>query len=126
MPEQPIDEWFMRDVLPLEPMLTRFLRRNWRNEAEISDLRQEAYARIYESARRERPLQIKPFLFQIARNLMIDRLRKFWGNRRRSPSVSIQRLGWRWLGSGCWTAKSCWLVGVILPFKPNWLRSLGR
>jgi RNA polymerase sigma factor (sigma-70 family) len=76
MPEQPIDEWFMRDVLPLEPMLTRFLRRNWRNEAEISDLRQEAYARIYESARRERPLQIKPFLFQIARNLMIDRLRK--------------------------------------------------
>ncbi|MCU1386496.1 MAG: sigma-70 family polymerase sigma factor, partial [Acidobacteria bacterium] len=63
-------------VLPLEPMLTRFLRRNWRNDAEISDLRQEAYARFYESARRERPLQIKPFLFQIARNLMIDRLRK--------------------------------------------------
>lgn len=76
MTEQPIDEWFMRDVLPLEPMLTRFLRRNWRNDAEISDLRQEAYARIYEAARRERPLQIKPFLFQIARNLMIDRLRK--------------------------------------------------
>jgi RNA polymerase sigma factor (sigma-70 family) len=76
MAEQAIDEWFMRDVLPLEPMLTRFLRRNWRNEAEISDLRQEAYARIYEAAVRERPLQIKPFLFQIARNLMIDRLRK--------------------------------------------------
>jgi len=76
MAEQPIDEWFMRDVLPLEPMLTRFLQRNWRNEAEISDLRQESYARVYEAARRERPLQIKPFLFQIARNLMIDRLRK--------------------------------------------------
>ncbi|MDB5740350.1 MAG: hypothetical protein JWP16_1390 [Alphaproteobacteria bacterium] len=76
MAEQPIDEWFMHDVLPLEPMLTRFLQRNWRNEAEIADLRQESYARVYEAARRERPLQVKPFLFQIARNLMIDRLRK--------------------------------------------------
>jgi RNA polymerase sigma-70 factor (ECF subfamily) len=76
MTERSIDDWFMRDVLPLEPMLTRFLQRNWRNEAEISDLRQEAYARVYEAACRELPLQAKPFLFQIARNLMIDRLRR--------------------------------------------------
>src|SRR5271167_2220498 len=76
MAEQPIDEWFMQEVLPLEPMLTRFLQRNWRGEAEISDLRQEAYARVYESACRERPQMVKPFLFQIARNLMIDRLRR--------------------------------------------------
>jgi len=76
MAEQPIDQWFMREVLPLEPMLTRFLQRNWRNEAEIGDLRQEAYARVYEAAQRERPLLVKPFLFQITRNLMIDRLRR--------------------------------------------------
>jgi len=76
MAEQPIDQWFMREVLPLEPMLTRFLQRNWRNDAEISDLRQEAYARVYEAAQRERPLLVKPFLFQITRNLMIDRLRR--------------------------------------------------
>jgi RNA polymerase sigma-70 factor (ECF subfamily) len=76
MTEQPIDQWFMREVLPLEPMLTRFLQRNWRNDAEISDLRQEAYARVYEAAQRERPLLVKPFLFQITRNLMIDRLRR--------------------------------------------------
>jgi len=76
MTEQPIDQWFMREVLPLEPMLTRFLQRNWRNEAEIGDLRQEAYARVYEAAQRERPLLVKPFLFQITRNLMIDRLRR--------------------------------------------------
>jgi RNA polymerase sigma-70 factor (ECF subfamily) len=76
MAEQATDEWFMREVLPLEPMLTRFLQRNWRNEAEISDLRQESYARVYEAAQRERPLLAKPFLFQIARNLMIDRLRR--------------------------------------------------
>ncbi len=71
-----IDEWFMREVIPLEPMLTRFLHRNWRNEAEVADLRQETYARVYEAAQRERPTLVKPFLFQISRNLMIDRLRK--------------------------------------------------
>jgi RNA polymerase sigma factor (sigma-70 family) len=76
MAEQPIDQWFMREVLPLEPMLTRFLQRNWRHEADIADLRQEAYARVYEAAQRERPLLVKPFLFQITRNLMIDRLRR--------------------------------------------------
>jgi RNA polymerase sigma factor (sigma-70 family) len=76
MADRPIDDWFMREVLPLEPMLTRFLQRNWRNDAEISDLRQEAYARVYEAAQRERPQLVKPFLFQITRNLMIDRLRR--------------------------------------------------
>jgi RNA polymerase sigma-70 factor (ECF subfamily) len=76
MADQTIDDWFMQEVLPLEPMLTRFLQRNWRNDAEIGDLRQEAYARVYEAAKRERPQLIKPFLFQIARNLMIDRLRR--------------------------------------------------
>ena len=76
MNQDALDDWFMREVLPLEPMLTRFLQRNWRTEAEISDLRQEAYARVYEAAQRERPQLVKPFLFQIARNLMIDRLRR--------------------------------------------------
>jgi RNA polymerase sigma-70 factor (ECF subfamily) len=71
-----IDNWFMQEVLPLEAMLTRFLQRNWRNEAEIGDLRQETYARVYEAAQRERPLQIKAFVFQTARNLIIDRLRR--------------------------------------------------
>ena len=66
MATRTIDDWFMQNVLPLEPMLTRFLQRNWRDEAEISDLRQEAYARVYEAAQRELPLQVKPFLFQTA------------------------------------------------------------
>jgi RNA polymerase sigma factor (sigma-70 family) len=76
MDEHSVDDWFISEVIPLEAMLTRFLQRNWRNAAEISDLRQESYARIYEAAQRERPALVKPFLFQIARNLIIDRLRK--------------------------------------------------
>jgi len=35
MAEQPISEWFMQEVLPLEPMLTRLLRRSRRGDAEI-------------------------------------------------------------------------------------------
>lgn len=71
-----IDEWFKHEVLPLEPMLTGFLQRNRCSAVEVADLSQEIFARIYESAQRERPLLVKPFLFQIARNLMIDHLRK--------------------------------------------------
>jgi RNA polymerase sigma-70 factor (ECF subfamily) len=91
MAGQGTDDWFMEEVLPLEAMLTRFLRRSWRNEADISDLRQEVYARVYEAAWRERPLRTKPFLFQTARNLMIDRLRQ-------QSVVSIETMGdFAWL-----------------------------
>jgi RNA polymerase sigma-70 factor (ECF subfamily) len=76
MGDNEIEEWFMREILALEPMLTRFLRRNWSNEAEVADLRQETYARVYDAARRERPTCAKPFVFQTARNLIIDRVRQ--------------------------------------------------
>ena len=31
-----LKRWFCGEILPLEPPLTRFIRRNWRNEAESS------------------------------------------------------------------------------------------
>ena len=73
---QDLAQWFVNDVLPIEPMLVRFLGRNWRNQDEISDLLQEVYVRVYEAATREMPRAVKPFLFATARNLMIDRLRQ--------------------------------------------------
>lgn len=76
MGEQEFDQWFIREVVSLERDLNRFLQRNWRQEAEIPDLRQEVFARIYEAASRNKPLQIKAFLFRVARNLIIDRLRQ--------------------------------------------------
>jgi RNA polymerase sigma factor (sigma-70 family) len=77
LPEaQDLSRWFVEDVLPLEPMLVRFLNRNWRNRDEVSDLLQEVYVRVYEAAAHEQPRLVKPFLFAIARNLMIDRLRQ--------------------------------------------------
>jgi RNA polymerase sigma factor (sigma-70 family) len=67
--------WFIREVLPLEAMLTQFLHHNWRNKSEIPDLRQDVYIRVYEAACKQIPDQAKPFLFTTTRNLLITRIR---------------------------------------------------
>ena len=71
-----LKEWFFREVLPLEPALMHFLRRNWRDSAEWVDLRQDIYARVYDAARESLPLQTKAFLFTTARNHLINRARR--------------------------------------------------
>lgn len=76
MGEQDLDSWFISEVLSLEQPLDRFLKRNWREESEIDDLRQDIYARIYEAAAHNKPLQVKAYLFRVARNLIIDRIRR--------------------------------------------------
>jgi len=43
---------------------------------ELPDIRQEAYARVYEAAQKARPLVAKAFLFATARHLMADRVRR--------------------------------------------------
>jgi RNA polymerase sigma-70 factor (ECF subfamily) len=68
--------WFLREVLPLEAVLTQYLYRNWRNESEIIDIRQDVYVRICEMAQKRLPDPVKPVLFTIARNLLVDRVRK--------------------------------------------------
>jgi RNA polymerase sigma-70 factor (ECF subfamily) len=70
------DLWFVQEVLPLEAALTRFLRRHWRKEAEVQDLRQEVYVRVYEASRAGVPYYVQQFVFTTARNLMIDLLRR--------------------------------------------------
>jgi RNA polymerase sigma-70 factor (ECF subfamily) len=74
--EDEVEQWFAREILPLEPMLDRYLRRSWRDQWEVPDLRQDAYVRVYEAALREKPFNPRNFLFQVARNLMIDRSRR--------------------------------------------------
>ncbi len=71
-----LKSWFFREVLPLEPALTRFLRRNWRNREDLVDLRQEIYARVYDAARKRLPVQTRPFLFTSARNHLINCARR--------------------------------------------------
>ena len=52
-------DWFCREILPHEAALTRFIRRNWRNESDIAELRQDVYAKVFEQAREQ--LSRNPF-----------------------------------------------------------------
>jgi RNA polymerase sigma-70 factor (ECF subfamily) len=71
-----VDDWFVREVLPLETSLRKFLRRGWRNEADIRDLCQDVYVAVYESALREIPVSARAFTFVVARNVLADRVRR--------------------------------------------------
>ena len=71
-----VDAWFEREILPLEAALMQFLRHNWRNKSEISDLRQDIYVRVYEAALQKLPESPKAFVFAIARHLLIQRMRR--------------------------------------------------
>ncbi len=71
-----LDAWFIKEVLPLEATLVRFLQHNWRNDSDIVDLRQEVYVRVCEAAVRQVPEHPRQFVFTTARNLLIDRVRR--------------------------------------------------
>jgi len=71
-----LDHWFVSEILPHEAGLMRYLKRVWKSPSELSDLRQETYVRVFESAARERPRSPKTFLFTTARHLMVDKMRR--------------------------------------------------
>jgi RNA polymerase sigma factor (sigma-70 family) len=72
----PFDRWFAEQILSHEASLTRYLNRVWSNASEISDLRQDIYVRVYESAAKSLPDSPRAFLFATARNLLTDHLRR--------------------------------------------------
>jgi RNA polymerase sigma-70 factor (ECF subfamily) len=74
--EEPLDAWFMREIVCHEDMLMRFLARVWPRRDEIADICQETYVRVYEAALSARPHAPKAFLFSTARHLMTDRIRR--------------------------------------------------
>jgi RNA polymerase sigma factor (sigma-70 family) len=71
-----VADWFVREVLPLEAVLTQYLRHNWHNRSDIADLRQEVYVRVCESAQQQFPDHTKRFVLTTARNLLINRVRR--------------------------------------------------
>lgn len=71
-----VNAWFIREVLTLETALQRYLRHAWRNESDIGDMCQDVFVRCIEAAKREIPHPTRPFVFFIARSLLIDRLRR--------------------------------------------------
>lgn len=70
-----IKAWFVREVLPLETALMQYLHHNMGKSGDAADLRQDVYVRVCEAARRQVPNPVRPFVFTITRNLLIDRMR---------------------------------------------------
>jgi RNA polymerase sigma-70 factor (ECF subfamily) len=73
--QESLDAWFTREILVHEAMLMRYLLRVWPRKDEVSDLRQETYARVYQAALVARPASARSFLFTTAHHLMADRVR---------------------------------------------------
>jgi RNA polymerase sigma factor (sigma-70 family) len=71
-----VSAWFVREILPFEANLMRYLQHNWRNASDLPDLRQEVYARVLESAHERIPDNPENFLFVCARNLLINLVRR--------------------------------------------------
>jgi RNA polymerase sigma factor (sigma-70 family) len=84
--DESLASWFSREILPLESDLLRYLMRAWPRRAEVEDLRQEIYLRVYQAARQNRPQSPRGFLFKTAYHLLIDRVR-------RERIVSIEATG---------------------------------
>lgn len=84
--DETLNDWFVREVLPHEAALMRYLSKNWPWREDMHDLRQETYVRMYEAAARGKPVHPRSFLFSTARHLLIDRAR-------RGRVVSIDLMG---------------------------------
>lgn len=71
-----LQHWFCNVVLPLEPALTVFIRRNWREQGEIVDIRQEIYERVLIGAQAGLPHHASGYLYTVARNHLSNRARR--------------------------------------------------
>lgn len=74
--QEELDEWFSREVLPLERSLTHFVRRNWRVEDDVTDLTHDIYELAYSGARRGLPLTTRQYIFTVARNHLINKAKR--------------------------------------------------
>lgn len=75
MPES-LEIWFQREILSHEAALVRFLFLKLRDPADVQDVRHDVYVRVLDSAERVLPENPRAFLFSVARNLLVDRVRR--------------------------------------------------
>lgn len=71
-----LEEWFRREVLPLERSLTHFVRRNWRVEDDVMDLTHDIYELAYSGARQGLPSATRQYVFTVARNHLINKAKR--------------------------------------------------
>lgn len=74
--DRALNDWFEREVFPLERMLMGFIRRNSPHGTDFADVRQEIYERVFVAAREALPQNSRAYIVKIARNYLIDRARR--------------------------------------------------
>lgn len=74
--EATLDAWFCREVLPLEPALTRYIRRHWRNPQDVYDLIHDVYTLALGGARNVLPDYAPAYVFAIARNHLAQQAKR--------------------------------------------------
>lgn len=67
--------WFSEHVQPHEPMLRAWLRSRFATETDLDDVVQETFMRLLKARERGGVSSPKAFLFAVARNLALDRVR---------------------------------------------------
>ncbi len=78
MPPEESEEnkWFREMLLPHEPFLRNWLLSRYSNDTEIDDIVQEAYLRVMQARENCEMQAPKAYLFAIARNLAVNRIRR--------------------------------------------------
>lgn len=71
-----LDNWFCSEVLPLEPALLRYIRRNWRKADDVFDLMHDVYALALQGAKNGLPRHTRSYLFAIAKHHLIRQTRR--------------------------------------------------
>lgn len=71
-----LNNWFMREVLPLEQALTSYLRRHRSSSDDVFELRQDIYEHALIGARREIPSNTRAYIYTLARNHLINRAKR--------------------------------------------------
>jgi RNA polymerase sigma factor (sigma-70 family) len=74
--DRALEDWFCREVLPLEQSLTLYIRRNWRVEDDVIDLRHDVYELAIAGGRKGLPTSTRHYLFTIARNHLINQAKR--------------------------------------------------
>lgn len=70
------NRWFANEVQPYEEKLRAYLRHRFPTIADVDDIVQETYARLFQQRRDGRTFEARSYLFPIARNLAIDIFRR--------------------------------------------------
>lgn len=68
--------WFTEEILPCESALKAYLRRRFPDLSDVDDLVQESYLRLLNARKTGSIVSTKSYLFTIARNMALSRLRR--------------------------------------------------